>query len=203
MSVIDEARSQLQGRARKQQKPWSFPDPRTALLQHHRVLVFDGTLTNAGWVFMENVRDGINVIDKGTLRPETTLTGYEETWEKALQLDRLLSSGFFESYARSADSIVVEAPAVKGFRIESSLIAGLVIMLHFQGCRIWSVSATHVSAVLLNNPKVVSAQRKPLIRDAVIRLYPGAAGRDWNEHERDGLATGAVHLFDEKGKCHE
>jgi len=60
------------------------------------------------------------------------------------------------------------------------------------------ISATHVSAVLLGDARVRSAERKVAIREAVIRLCPEAAGRRWNEHIRDALATGLTYLHDLK-----
>ena len=58
------------------------------------------------------------------------------------------------------------------------------------------VSPTHVSAVLLGDPKIRSEQRKPAIKAAVARYVPETAGRDWNEHERDGLSVGLTRLYD-------
>lgn len=198
MTVIDDARARLADRKKVPASSWQFPDVYADLLGGHKVLVFDGTLTNCGWVLMEVSGGKIAVFDKGTLKPSTHRTGYRETWDKAGILARMLEQPYLASYSRQADSIVVEAPAVKGFRTESSLIAGMLVMLW---CRDYAdfcdVSATHVSAVLLGESGVRSDERKKRIREAVIRLYPDCAA-GWNEHERDALATGAVHLYDRK-----
>lgn len=207
MSLVDEARTQLQARAKPSAgtpaSSWSFPDIYDDLLGRHKVLAFDGTLTNCGWVVMEVSKGKIAVLDKGTLKPRTHRTGYHETWDKAGILERMLNQPHLVSYLRQADGIVAESPAVRGSRIESSLIAGLLVMLW---CRDYAdfcdVSATHVSKVLLGESRVLSAERKKRIREAVIRLYPDAA-TGWNEHERDALATGAVHLYDLKRRQDE
>src|SRR5205823_1464066 len=108
------------------------------------------------------------------------------------EVDRLLSHWC----ATLPLDVVVEAPSVGGgSRTESSLIAGMLVWAELPGgCP--AISATHVSAVLLGDPRVRSAERKKRIRAAVIGYCPGAAGRDWNEHERDALATGLAHLWD-------
>jgi hypothetical protein len=203
MTVIDEARDRLRSRRTVQEaQPWQFPGIHD-FLHYRRVLVFDATLTHIGWVLMEALPAGIRPIDKGIINLETDAAGYLGTWDKARQLRRALNSPAFGSCADGADAIVVEAPSVGGgHRTESSLIAGLTIMLQWESRErdFCSVSATHVSAVLLGDARVRSAERKKLIRAAVIRLYPPARDRDWNEHIRDAFATGAVYLYDEKQK---
>jgi hypothetical protein len=199
-SVLDESRALLRARAVKAQaaepEPWHFPD----LSEFHPnryVLAFDATLANCGWTSFFVWLGQVSVIGKGTVRPKTEEVGYLATWDKADQLRREVD-GLVRRW-RMADPkmlIVVEAPSVGGgSRTESSLIAGMLVWSGRRSeCAV--VSATHVSAVLLGDPKMKSAPRKKAVKEAVTRLYPPAAGRDWNEHERDSLATGLVHLYD-------
>lgn len=199
MTAIDDARSQLRERKKpRQEEPWHFPEP-DEFRQDRHVLAFDAALTNCGWTFFM-VRSGVViVIAKGTIRPQTSLTGYLGTWDKAEQLQAEIAGTIsrFSLMAYGQCELVVEAPSVGGgSRTESSLIAGMLVRLGRPWCRV--ISATHVSAVLLGDPRVRSAERKKLIRSAVIRLCPEAAGRTWNEHERDALATGLTCLHDLK-----
>jgi hypothetical protein len=199
MTAIDDSRALLRARAQKAEaaapEPWRFPEL-WEFRPNRYVLSFDATLTNCGWVVFAIILGEVTVIAKGTIRPKTDQKGYLETWDKADQLRSEIESLIARWQRTDPDIlIVVEAPAVSGNRTESSLIAGMLVWCGRRG-RCGAVSATHVSAVLLGDPRMKSAPRKKAVREAVVRLYPPAAGRDWNEHERDSLATGMVHLYD-------
>jgi hypothetical protein len=135
---------------------------------------------------------------RGTIKPKTDQTGYLSTWDKAALLRRELEQviGKWTGMAGPKPHIVVEAPSVGGgARTESSLIAGGLVWMLSPG-PVTAVSATHVSAVLLNQPRIRSEDRKRAIKNAVIRLCPEAAGRTWDEHQRDAVATGLTYLHD-------
>jgi hypothetical protein len=191
-SRVREARDAL---ARTAPPPWRFPA--LSDFTHYRwVLAFDATLTNCGWTWFMVTPEGVLVGARGTIRPRTSETGYLGTWDKARGLDEEVTP-LIERHIRQVPlaALVVEAPSVGGgSRTESSLIAGMLVWRQDRGCAV--VSATHVSAVLLGDPRCKSAERKKRIREAVIRLCPEASGRGWNEHERDALATGLAHLHD-------
>jgi hypothetical protein len=199
-SVLDESRALLRARAQKAgaaaPEPWRFPDA-LDFCPNRYVLSFDATLTNCGWVFFCVCLGRVIVAAKGTIRPKTAEVGYLATWDKVDQLRREVDA-LIARWERQDPRmlLVVEAPSVGGgSRTESSLIAGMLVWCGRRD-RCAVVSATHVSAVLLGDPKMKSAPRKKAVKDAVVRLYPPSAGRDWNEHERDALATGMVHLYD-------
>lgn len=198
MTAVDDARARLKTRKKpKAAPPWRRPEP-ADFLAGQRVLAFDATLTNCGWAAIE-VTDRVIVRAKGTIRPVTDQAGYLGTWDKARMLQACL--GEVISCSGPEVQFVVEAPSVGGgSRTESSLIAGMFVWLADPSgpgaCSV--VSATHVSSVLLGDPRVRSAERKRRIREEVIRLVPGAAGRDYNEHVRDAIATGLTELYDLK-----
>lgn len=197
-SALDDSRALLRARAQKAEaaepEPWRFPEL-WEFRPNRYVLSFDATLTNCGWVVFAIILGEVTVIAKGTIRPKTDQKGYLETWDKADQLRSEIESLIARWQRTDPDIlIVVEGPSVKGSRTESSLIAGMLVWCGRRD-RCAVVSATHVSAVLLGDARVKSAPRKKMIREAVIRLFPAAA-TGWNEHERDGLATGMVHLYD-------
>jgi len=194
-TVVDDARSRLRSSRKTPVAQWRFPEPGD-FYQALRVLAFDATLSHCGWAGMTVADDKIEVWAKGTIHPATQRLSYLGTWDKAMELSRELR--LIERDCGYGAHIVVEAPSVGGgSRTESSLIAGLLVaMLRPEGgCD--AVSATHVSAVLLGDHTVRSAERKKQIRAAVCRLVPAAAGRTWNEHERDAVATGLTWLHDE------
>jgi hypothetical protein len=165
------------------------------------MLAFDASLVNTGWVAFL-VRDGRVIVEgHGTIRPsDRGERGYLATWERALGLQKgLWEAGLVTRFARDPDVLLaVEAPPVgAGHRKESSLIAGMTVwMLGPRKCAV--VSPTHVSAVLLGDPRIKSAERKPAVKAAVCRYVPEAAGRSYNEHERDALSVGLTRLFDLK-----
>jgi hypothetical protein len=202
-TTLEASRAQLHARARRQEAaappPWE-PLKAADFRQHRCVLSFDATLTNCGWVFFAVLLGRVTVIRKGTIKPKTAQVGYLATWDKAHQL-RSEVDELVGRWRRNDPRchVVVEAPSVGGgSRTESSLIAGMLVWSRPGNCHV--VSATHVSAVLLGDPKVRSAERKKRVKAEIGRLCPETAGRDWNEHERDALATGLVHLYDNKGE---
>lgn len=197
MSVLDDVRGELRERPKGTGHAWHFP-----LIEEFawdvRVLAFDATLSHTGWVLFEVLGGRIIIRYKGIINPVTVLTGYRATWDKARHLRSGLDMVISNHATGPEVHRVVEAPSVGGgSRTESSLIAGLLIWLDWpRACH--DVSATHVSAVLLGDPRVRSAERKKMIRSAVIALCPEAAQAGWNEHIRDALATGLTYLHDLK-----
>lgn len=181
------------------QRPAWHPPALTDFAPDTRVMAFDASLANVGWVVFI-IRGGRVVIEgHGTIRPKQEDDGYMGTWQRARDLYRQLwAEGLVLRYMYDGDVLkAVEAPVVgAGHRKESSLIAGMVVWMESSPIEV--VSATHVSAVLLGDPRIRSAERKPAVKAAVVRLVPEAAGRDWNEHERDALSVGLVRLFDLK-----
>jgi hypothetical protein len=162
-----------------------------------RVLAFDASLANVGWVVFIITGESVIVEAHGTIRPKQDDSGYMGTWQRARGLKRgLWEAGLVVRYMRCTDVLkAVEAPVVgAGHRKESSLIAGMTVWMECDACAV--ISATHVSAVLLGDPRIRSDVRKPAIREAVCRYVPEAAGRSYNEHERDALSVGLVRLFD-------
>lgn len=181
------------------QPPW-HPPAITDFLPDVVIAAFDASLLNTGWVAVRLVGAAFEVIGHGTIRPKTPAAGYMATWERARLLEKgLWDEGVVMRFIKPGDVLMaVEAPPVGGgHRTESSLVAGLTVWrLSPRKCQ--PVSATHVSAVLLGDPRIKSAERKPAIRRAVCALVPEAAGRTWNEHERDALSVALTRLFDLK-----
>lgn len=198
MTAIDDARSRLRDRKRKPAKPrepWSAPGLGD-FLHAQRVLSYDATLTHCGVIGLTAWPDRIEVWARRTINPATPRLGYLATWDKAMELRRELE-GIERDLGHGAHCVVEAPPVGGGFRTESSLIAGLQVVSARPPGSWTAMVPTHVSAVLLGKPGVRSEERKRLIRAAVIALVPEASGRDWNEHQRDALATGLTWLYDE------
>jgi hypothetical protein len=202
MITAEETRQRLrlsgeQARKRAWAKPPWHPLEPADLQPETKVLAFDASLSNVGWAVIWAEPDMVHVSQAGTLRPLEPDDGYIGTWRRASELrHQLLNSEQFVWHRRARTKTVVEAPPVGGglHRTESSLIAGMMVWQVFDDVQ--PVSATHVSSVLLNEPKILSDDRKKRVRAEVIRLIPGAAGRNWNEHMRDAVSVALVTLRD-------
>lgn len=199
MTATEELRGQLQARRRRPAlSVWHAPLIRH-FRSHTRVQAFDATLSHTGWVVAERIEDKVLVHYRGTIHLTTNLTGYLSTWEKA-RLLRDRAREVLDLYGAAAEK-VVEAPAVAGNRLESSLIAGLLLWLETMeptGLGCGQISAQHVSAVLCGNARMKSAERKKAVKEACAFYVPESAGRGWNEHERDALALALTHLHDQR-----
>jgi hypothetical protein len=198
--VTETARSRLRAtrRAAPQRPAW-HPPGITDFAWERRVMAFDASLANVGWVVMI-IQGGAPVIEgHGTIRPRQDDDGYMGTWQRARDLHRQLwGQGLVLRYMYDDDVLkAVEAPVVgAGHRKESSLIAGMMVWMESSPIEV--ISATHVSAVLLGDARIRSGERKPAVKKAVAALVPEAAGRGWNEHERDSLSIGFTALWDLK-----
>lgn len=189
-AVLDDVHAQLQRGKRPAPPPWQPPLVGT-FRNRMPVRAWDATLGHCGWVIIERVDREVLVRDRGTIHIDTELTSYLGTWERA-RLLRAEIREILESYPNLAD--VVEAPVVRGHRLESSLVAGLTVWLE-TGCP--QVARTHVFAVLTGNPRLKSAEGKKAIKAAVGRYVPDSLTRKWDEHQRDALAAALTHLHDQ------
>lgn len=198
-STAEKVREQLRTRKTAPAKPPWSPPAWSDFLWHQTIIAFDASLVNTGWVIIRGWLRGLDVIGRGTIRPQTEQTGYMATWERARLLEAaLLGNALVASHVHDEVTLVaVEAPPVGGglHRTESSLVAGLTVWRQAP-FRCAAVSATHVSAVLLGDPKILSRARKPAIKAAVCSYVPEAAKRGWTEHERDALSVALTRLFD-------
>jgi hypothetical protein len=175
----------------------SWAEPRLCDFRPGRVLAFDPSLSSTGWVNLRVRRPLeevflIEVLGKGTLRVRTGTTGYRGTYEKASRMKALIEETIWrESSMLFPPAIAWEAPAVRGHRLESSLIAGYLVYeaSHRAGL---DVSANHASWRLTGDP----SHDKGAIKAAVARYAPETEGRTWNEHERDALAIALTVALD-------
>jgi len=187
-ALWDELREQVAASQLITRAPaWAAPVP--ADFRPVEVIAFDPSLTSAGWAFLRVSRrtetgTRLVLLSKGTLRVSTAQDGYLGTYEKASRMKALIEETLWREIDwRRPPAIAWEAPAVRGHRLESSLIAGYLVYeaSHRAGL---AVSANHASWQLTGSP----LHDKRQIAAAVARYFPSAAGRTWNEHERDAMA---------------
>ena len=114
------------------------------------------------------------------------------TYERASRLRCLVDEVVWREQHYNWPSVIAwEAPAVRGHRLESSLIAGLQVYeaSHRAGT---VISANHASSLLCGNP----LHDKQEIAAAVLRYVPGSDARTWNQHERDAAAIALAYSLD-------
>lgn len=162
------------------------------------LLAFDPALSKTGWVHLDTNRSRSGAVqfiarNKGTLRVRTEARGYLGTYDKASRMRNLITEVIWRenpSYFPPAD-IRWEAPAVRGHRTESSLIAGFLVYEACNGTGM-AVSANHASKLLTGSAR----HDKKQIREAVARYVPEAAGREWTQDECDALAIALTSCHD-------
>lgn len=195
--IRERVRSRAAGRKRKPKVERTYPPELSEFEQDVRVLAFDQTLTKTAWVMTEVVHNGVHVWAKGMLKQRTERTGFMETYDKAAQLREAaweLLRRFQSGSLLRPDVIVAECPAVGGYRIESSLMAGFVLYETFGAERVNWVNAQHVKSVLGGPTCKEKADLKPVLA----QLRPDSGTREWNEDQRDALANGLGYLWDRK-----
>ena len=200
MDALEQMREQVRQRAAQapkgRRKQWTAPT--SDQFAHGSILAIDQTLTNCGFAMVTSSYKGLSVTSTGVIVTKTDKKGFEETYDKADQLERLLpelliGAGVF------ATGIVMEMPAVAGYRTESSLMAGWLVRQaarqHARGLKVHMVSNTAMKALLC-----APGQRheKKYVRAAVESLIPEANRRGlrrWNEHVHDAVALALTHLY--------
>ena len=193
-TLWDELREQVAGQLDRRDEPWAPPELDD--FRRCKVLAFDPSLSATGWVHLRVSRIGaahrISVLARGTLRIRTAETGYMATYERASRLRCLVDEVVWREQHYNWPSVIAwEAPAVRGHRLESSLIAGLQVYeaSHRAGT---AISANHASSLLCGNP----LHDKQEIAAAVLRYVPGSDARTWNQHERDAAAIALAYSLD-------
>jgi len=193
-TLWDELREQVAGQLDRRDEPWAPPELDD--FRRCKVLAFDPSLSATGWVHLRVSRIGaahrISVLARGTLRIRTAETGYMATYERASRLRCLVDEVVWREQHYNWPSVIAwEAPAVRGHRLESSLIAGLQVYeaSHRAGT---VISANHASSLLCGNP----LHDKQEIAAAVLRYVPGSDARTWNQHERDAAAIALAYSLD-------
>ena len=197
-SLWDDLRAQITANGQLRREEWT--PPQGTDFKPVKVLAFDPSLSATGWVHLKVswvyisaeplVR--IRLFDKGTLRVRSAERGYLGTYDRASRMLALIQETVWrEVDVRFPSLIAHEAPAVRGHRLESSLIAGFCVY-EVSGRTSVTVSANHASWLLTGNP----AHDKHEIAAAVARYVDGTTERTWNQNERDALAIALACSLD-------
>lgn len=187
MTSQDALRSRIQASRRSvRRKVWG-PVKIASLATDVPVLAFDQSLSHTGWVLTVLHNTGrAEVLDRGTFKmTDIVEKGHEGSLLRGVQLQTLLS----HSRNDVVDDVVYETPPVRGYRIESSLLAALAVRVVYPG----AVGVQRQRAISLFLPMEKRSEKKHTIE--VVERFTGRADR-WNEHERDAFLLAMAYLHD-------
>jgi hypothetical protein len=165
--------------------------------QDHNVLSFDQTLNATGWVHLGFEFGELKVYARGTIRTDVKTKGplgnilkAQDLWDRLLSMDRTLVGGLWP------DEILMELPAVGGFRTESSMMAAREV--HRYTVQWFTTRVSFISIqrtrTMLAGPKARNV--KKLGHQALGEWIPESATRTWNEHQRDAAINALGRLVE-------
>lgn len=165
-----------------------------------KVLAFDQTLRNTGYVLLVDEVKGPVIKFSGMIQPEGDSRGsFLDTYARGLHLFESVKE-LLGSIVDLVDEVVIEMPPVgRAFRSESSLIAGQMIFTAVK--KSWSmepilVSNLSMKSKLLSPEKRAAKPTKSDVKRAVESYVERPSGR-WNEHIVDATALGLTRLIKE------
>ncbi len=187
--------------AKGQRVPDSYRPPEPGDFESdQRVLCFDQSLAHCGWALIDTDEPDIRVIDSGTIRLPaipSTVKGFEATFTKSVMIGRDLRDLVRSKYGQW-DRVVLELPAVFGYRTESSLVAAVTICLVLDEAEEGLpefVSRQSAAARLAGSPSAPKKVTSDLV-DSLVKEHPTGTGQ-WTEHVRDAVLVGLRSLYKE------
>lgn len=159
-----------------------------------RILALDQTLTNTGWVVLEGGNGAIEVLMKGTIKCSSELTSHEASYDKAEQLMYHLAVLTDKIAPLTTENFVVvfERPAVRGFRTESSLMAGREVVRMAEAMNWHWEMVSNLSMKKFLGIKIKGAKKSD-VKDKLM-IHTDVSSREWNEHTRDACGLGLTYL---------
>jgi hypothetical protein len=198
--ILAEMRATVREKAARRPKSrrtvWAPPD--RSRFRSGMVLSIDQTLRHTGFALVGSDGNGwLGVHTGDCFDIDSDEVGFEGTLDKADRLEQALNRLMIGA-AMWAQEIVHEIPAVRGYRLESSLMAAREVRRAAKawapGLPVTAVSNQAMKALLLPPEKRLE---KKYVREAVEALIP-ADQRDtkrWNEHVHDAVALGLTRLY--------
>lgn len=163
-----------------------------ALLGPGTVLAFDAALANTGWsVVRHRTGHAPEVLACGVVRTTSDLRSHEKTFARAVQLKQRLRPITTEWLPR-ADHVVCERPAIAGHRIESALMAAMMVY-ELCGDRVHLVSRQHALRLFCGPGRQLP---KSASNAAAKAWLPPAPDTPFNEHIADSELIALTWLYD-------
>jgi hypothetical protein len=182
--------------AKQTAKNLVWKPPRLASFQADlTVLSFDQSLASTGWIYLVISEGKVIVLDRGTIRTDTELTGWRSNFERARQISVLIATVRERviSTQRAVGVTVMELPAVHGHRTDSSALAAYEVdryaSKHFTPPVFMSIQASRATL-----GGAAARNKKKLGHAALATYIPESTTRQWNEHQRDAATNGVAYL---------
>jgi len=185
-----------EGRRTKSRRAFRPPIPQD-FTPDVQILTFDQTLTHCGWALL-NTEEDISIPESGTIRTPilgSAIRGFQATMAKSVPLSRNIADMLNRLYGQFED-VVLEMPAVSGYRTESSLIAAVTVCVELD--RLGLAQPTFISrqaagATLVNDRHAPKSVTSAFVNSLVEDRRPTGVGT-WTEHVRDAVFVGLKHL---------
>lgn len=192
-SLREKIKSQKDNAKKPSAKQWVEPTVEQFAGSGLRVLSFDQTLSHTGWALI-NAGATPEVWDGGVLEPVgISSTSFQQTYEKAFSISDQINELVGQ---QEPDELVMEMPAVAGYRTESSLIGGLLVNM---AARRYGLPVTAISNITMRALFMEPGNRtgKAPVKAAVEKLVPAdqRSVTRWNEHVVDAVALGLTHIY--------
>jgi hypothetical protein len=200
MGALEEYASIMISRQKAADKVWVQPEIKD-FAEEINVLSFDQSLGKTGWINL-TVRWGeIEVARHGTLRTVTSHDGFQGSFDRANHLRvRMFEEHGWLAFHGLPGEVIMEMPAVRGHRIESSFLAAYVVQEYcIQFWKMPTMVSIQESRRNLAGPGTHNDKKAGHL--ALARLIPESASRQWNEDERDAALNALNHLYKLKQEC--
>jgi hypothetical protein len=162
-----------------------------------QILCFDQTLSHCGWALL-NTEDEITVEGSGTIHAPvlgSSVRGFSATMAKTVPLARSIAELLQSKYGQF-EQVVLEMPAVAGFRTESSLIAAVTICVELDRLGLDQpvmISRQAAGARLCGDRLASKKASSQIVNDLVVERPKGIGC--WTEHVRDAVFVGLKNLY--------
>jgi Holliday junction resolvasome RuvABC endonuclease subunit len=166
------------------------------------VLCFDQTLANCGWALMSTQGDGTpRIVDSGTIRPIAVngAKGFDGTFSRAVGL-AIEIRNVLDILDGQFEQVVLELPAVVGYRTESSLVAAstICVTLTERGLDMPHFVSRHSAGAKLCGDRLASKnQSSEVVNGLLGDRHPTGKGQ-WTEHVRDAVFVGLRTLLEDR-----
>lgn len=172
----------------KGKKQWAAPEI-SDFAKGIIIMAIDQSLGNTGVVIMRMGDDGAHITARWTYQPKGTAKGHLGSLQKATDLfDYLVLR---DSVSSPLDLVVYEQTPIMGYRLESSLLAGLTVMLVHRDAQAYSRQSAYSLLLAPDRRSEKKFTREVVERYVVEDL---THRKTWNEHERDALMLGLTGL---------
>lgn len=173
-----------------------------------RILAFDQTVNHTGAALLVIERSGRVIVDRTWMvepkdpRPDTSFT---EIYRRLEDIEQGVQWVLRECYG-ALSAIVAEMPTPRGYRVESSLLAGQEVR---RAARSWQPTVPMVMVgngsmrALLTPPG--QRQEKRYVRQALEELIPqeDRQVKYWNEHVHDAVGLGLTVAVQQAAEVRE